>query len=73
MRSFTQIIADAGGYQVVAERVGVSAERARFWARRNGIPPSHWHAVTDARVSSLEELAQAAEARRLARTADAAA
>lgn len=64
MRTHTQIIDDAGGYQKVAERIGEPATRVRFWARRDSIPAEVWKRVADKRVASLTELASAAEARR---------
>lgn len=63
MRTHLQIIADAGGYKSAAEKLGQPAERVRFWARREAIPPEQWKLVSDSGLASLEELAEAAARR----------
>lgn len=63
MRSHAQIIAAAGGYRALAAKLGLSAERVRFWERRKAIPPTHWVDVAGAKVATLKELAEAARAR----------
>lgn len=60
MRTHLQIIADAGGYRALAEKLGEAPNRVRFWVRRESIPHNKWKAVADARVATLEELATAA-------------
>jgi hypothetical protein len=65
MRSHLQIIGDSGGYRSLAEKLGQPAERVRFWERRKAIPPEQWKAVADAGLATLEELAEAAAARKI--------
>lgn len=69
MRTHEQIILDAGGYQATAAKIdGNDATlpgRVRFWLRRKSIPADHWNAVVTAGLATLQELADAAEARRL--------
>ena len=60
MRTHLQIIADAGGYRALADKLGEAPNRVRFWVRRESIPHNKWKAVADARVATLEELATAA-------------
>lgn len=60
MRTHLQIIADAGGYRALADKLGEAPNRARFWERRQSIPPNKWKAVSDAGLATLEELALAA-------------
>ena len=55
-----QIIADAGGYRALADKLGETPNRVRFWVRRESIPHNKWKAVADARVATLDELATAA-------------
>lgn len=63
MRTHAQIVAEAGGYQALAVKLGLSSERVRFWERRGSIPADQWPAVARARVASLTELANAAALR----------
>lgn len=70
MRTHAQIITDGGGYQAVASKVpAAGAHRVRFWERRGSIPAEFWTAFVAADLCSLEELARAAEARRLQKEA----
>lgn len=66
MRTHIQIIEDAGGYKQLAIHLHQKPERLRFWARRKAIPPEEWVTVAEAGVATLDELAQAAAARRAA-------
>jgi len=66
MRNHEQIIADAGGYRGLAEKIGVPAERARFWQRRKSIPINQWPAVAAAEIATLEELVKGAHDARAA-------
>lgn len=66
MRTHEQIIADAGGYRALAERLDLPESRVRFWERRESIPPEQWKAVSDAGLATLEELAVAAAERKRA-------
>ena len=70
MRTYLQIIKDAGGYRALAETLGQPAERVRFWERRGGIPPEQWKAVSDAGIATLDELATALAERRGAQDDD---
>lgn len=63
MRTHLQIMQDAGGYQAVAEAVRQPKSRTRFWERRGAFPPEQWKAVADAKLATLEELAEAAAKR----------
>lgn len=63
MRTHQDIISDAGGYKALAQRMGLSPERVRFWARRGSIPPEFWRALKGAKAATLEELADAAATR----------
>lgn len=69
MRTHQQIIRDGGGYQALASKIDPSdpalSGRVRFWERRDSIPADQWNAVTSAGLASLQELADAAEAKRL--------
>lgn len=64
MRTHKQIIADAGGYQAVASKIGEPPARVRFWHRRSSIPAEAWKACADKRICTLRELADAAAASR---------
>ncbi len=68
MRTHAQIIADAGGYQGLADKLGLERERLRFWSKRESIPAEHWAAVAAAEIASLEELAEAVAVRRIEAT-----
>lgn len=58
MRTHLQIISDAGGYRALAKKLGLPAERVRFWERRKSIPADQWAAVAASKVASLKELAE---------------
>jgi hypothetical protein len=57
MTHHLQIIEREGGYQAIAEKLGLPAERVRFWKRRQSIPHDQWGAVAKAGVATLDELA----------------
>lgn len=59
MRTHKQIIDAAGGYQLFAAKLAISAERVRFWHRRNSIPAEAWLSISNRRLGSLKELATA--------------
>lgn len=63
MRTHEQIIIDAGGYRPLASKLGLPEARVRFWMRRKAIPAEMWKRTAEAGVSTLDELAAAAEAR----------
>jgi hypothetical protein len=66
MRTHSQIISDAGGPMALKRRLCLTAtiHTIRSWAARNSIPAEYWNAVSGAKIASLKELADAAEARR---------
>lgn len=64
MRTHADIIADAGGYQKLAQRLAQPVNRVRFWERRQAIPAEQWKACAEAGVASLEELVEAVTKRR---------
>lgn len=57
MRSHQNIIADVGP-EVVADKLLVSANTSRSWARRDSIPADFWTAFVDREWATLEELAE---------------
>lgn len=67
MRTHSQIIHDAGGPMAIKRRLSLSAtiHTIRSWAARNSIPAEYWSSVATAKLATLKELADAAEARRL--------
>lgn len=71
MRSHQQIITDAGNPSAVARLVGVEPGTAKQWKRTDSIPAPYWAAIAGAGKATLEELAEAAAAKR--QTQDAAA
>lgn len=56
MRTHEQIIAAAGGYKALADKLGLPREKVRFWERRKSIPPGQWAAVSTARLATFTEL-----------------
>lgn len=64
MRTHADIIAQAGGFQSLAERLGQPANRVRFWERRKSIPPGQWTLCAEVGVATLAELAEAVAVRR---------
>ena len=72
MRTHIQIIKEQGGYRPFAAKLAeaghtVTPEQARFWERREAIPPEHWRAVASMGWSTLDELVEATERRREAK------
>lgn len=66
MRSFQEIIKDAGGPTKLAQRISAPLENAKAWKRNNSIPAPYWQAIEEAQVATLQELAAAAAAKRQA-------
>jgi len=64
MRTHHQIIADANGPAAIARVVGVDPGLAKQWKRNGSIPAPYWSGLAAAGVATLEELADAAAARR---------
>lgn len=65
MRSHSDIV-HAIGAQSLASLRGVSLHTARSWAHRDSIPAEHWSSLVREGHASLEELAEAAAARKSA-------
>ena len=66
MRSHTQIVTDAGADAAIAELIGANVHQVRDWRLRDSIPAEWWARLTEREFTSLEELAAAAERKRLA-------
>lgn len=64
MRTHAEIVAAAGKPEEVALRRGVSVHTVRSWIQRDSIPADHWAAFAREGHATLDELADAAEARR---------
>lgn len=64
MRTHEQIIS-AAGPTAFAAKIGVEANTVFQWRRLNSIPAAYWRRVAEAELSTLDELAIAAEARKL--------
>lgn len=69
MRTHADIIAGAGGAHALSERLGMSDkfETVKSWYVRDNIPGEYWRMVADAEICTLDELATAAERRRVAK------
>lgn len=65
MRTHGQIISDAAGPAAVAKRISVRPGTVKQWRRLDSIPAAHWNAIVAAKLATLKELADAAEARRI--------
>jgi hypothetical protein len=68
MRSHSSIIKDAGGPTVLHRTLGLEDEKlhaVRSWFQRDSIPPEYWPTMVDHGLATLDELALAAEAKRL--------
>jgi hypothetical protein len=72
MRTHAEIVGAAGKPEEVALRRAVSVHTVRSWIQRDSIPAEHWAAFARDGVTTTDELAQAAEAKRLAGEAAAA-
>lgn len=70
MRSFAQIIEAAEksdqdlANELSVDGAEVKAHQVRDWRLRGSIPAEHWARLTDLGFATLDELAQAAEARK---------
>jgi hypothetical protein len=73
MRTHQEVISEAGGAHVLAQLIAenVSGEvellRKRVWAwvRSDSIPGEYWALLADKGVATVNELAEAAEAKKL--------
>lgn len=72
MRTHSQIVAAAGKPEAVAIRRGVSVHTVRSWTQRDSIPAEHWAGFAREGHATLDELAEAAEAKRRTDEAEAA-
>lgn len=70
MRTHQEIVEQAGTDAEVALALQVKPHVPRDWRLRNSIPADRWDDVVAAGFSTLEELASAAKARRLAAAND---
>ena len=64
MRSHSKIISDAGGPAGLARALGAPYNRVRQWPISDSIPAPYWTAVVACGLSTLAELAAAAELKR---------
>lgn len=64
MRTHLDIIADAGGPTKLGVLINVEAGLIHAWKRENSIPAAYWPRIVAAEISTLDELAAAAEARK---------
>lgn len=62
MRNHQQII-DATGPTALARALDISVDRVKQWRRQKSIPGPYWKALEDARLATLEELAEDAQRR----------
>lgn len=65
MRTHAEIIRPQDA-PALAQQLGVSVHTVLSWRQRNSIPAEHWKALDAARIASLEELADAAAAKKRA-------
>ena len=73
MATFLDIFARVGATEM-ARRIGFDdPNTVHAWKRTGSIPSPHWKALADAGIATLEELAEAAAARRREREASPAA
>lgn len=67
MRTHQKIVQDHGATrlarELAAQGIEVHPSTPQRWAERNSIPGEYWQALVDLGVSSLDELATAADPR----------
>jgi hypothetical protein len=63
VRTFRQIVKDAGTDPDVAQKLGAKVHQPRDWRVRDSIPPEFWARCDALGIASLAELAAAAERR----------
>lgn len=66
-RTHAQIILDAGGPAAVGEITTVDPNTTKKWKANDSIPAAYWSALVEAGKATLEELADAAAAKRAAK------
>lgn len=62
--SHSEIIARADGSAALARKIGQDPNTVKAWKRTDSIPAPHWQAIADKGVATLQELAEAAAAKR---------
>lgn len=65
MRTHQQIIEAGGGPSAVARSINADPNTVKAWKRSDSIPAPWWAAIAGASLATLEELAVAAESRRV--------
>ena len=60
------IIERADGPAALARAIGQDPNTVKAWKRNDSIPAPHWQAIADKGVATLQELAEAAAAKRVA-------
>lgn len=72
MRTHSQIIDEAGGPSALARTPGVEVDpgTTKQWKRGDSIPAPYWAAIADAKLATLEELAEAASSKKRAQPVD---
>lgn len=68
MRSHSAIITDAEGPTAFHRKLELGEHQihaVRSWYQRDSIPPEHWRRISELGLATLEELAEAAEAKKL--------
>ncbi len=73
MRTHQKIVQDRGASALVRDLAGlgiaVHQTTPQRWADRDSIPAEFWKPLVDLQLTTLDELAQAADERRLAKAA----
>jgi len=64
MLSHAQIIDRAGGPSKVGRAIAADPNTAKQWRRNDSIPAPYWEAMVKAEFATLDELAEAAAAKR---------
>lgn len=73
MRTHGQIVREAGTDSEIADKLGAKQHQVRDWRLRDFIPAERWSGFAANGWATLEELADAAEAKRLPQAGAAAA
>ncbi|MDO9502438.1 glutamine-hydrolyzing carbamoyl-phosphate synthase small subunit [Falsiroseomonas sp.] len=60
MRTVEEIIAQMGGPEAAAQRLGIGTEAVRKWRQARAVPAKHWSAILAATGLSLTDLPQGA-------------
>lgn len=65
MQTHTDIIKRAGGATELGRRIGVDPNTVHAWKRANSIPAAYWRGIAEEQIATLDQLADAAAARRV--------